>query len=324
LYVTGLALLALPFLAWRSAISMPGRSYRGTLPALTAAQTVLAAELERDVQHLAGEIGERSLRRYPQLVRAAEWIETELRAAGYTPRRQHFADGDKVYWNIEAELRGSQRPDEIVLVGAHYDSAAGSPGANDNGTGVAALLALARAMHDARPARTLRFVWFANEEAPHFREPTMGSLHSAYRSKQRSDDIVAMLSLETIGYFTNAPYSQHYPLVVEPFYPKTGNFIAFVGNSASRALVRRAVQSFRRSARFPSEGAALPASVQGVGWSDQWSFWQQGYPALMVTDTAPFRYPHYHTPRDTPDRVDYAQLARVTQGIRAVVTDFAR
>jgi hypothetical protein len=130
-----------------------------------------------------------------------------------------------------------------------------------------------------------------------------------------------MLSLETIGYFSDAPDSQRYPTLVAPFYPSTGDFIAFVGNSESRALVHRAVRAFRRHTRFPSEGAALPASVPGVGWSDQWSYWQQGYPAVMVTDTAPFRYPYYHSARDTADRIDYARMARVTLGLYDVVAE---
>jgi hypothetical protein len=322
--IAGCMLLALPWLAYRSTISMPGRSFAGALPALTPAQSVLAAELERDVRHLARDIGERNTRRYRSLVTAAEWIEGELTAAGYTPRRQHFSADDKTCWNIEVEVRGQRFPQQIVLVGAHYDSAPGSPGADDNGSGVAALLALARRMHDARPARTLRLVWFTNEEPPHFQEPTMGSLHAAYRSSQRSDDIVGMLSLETIGYYSDAPNSQHYPALVEPFYPAEGNFVAFVGNSASRALVRQVVGAFRGAARFPSQGGALPASIAGVAWSDQWSFWRLGYPALMVTDTAPFRYPYYHSARDTFDRVDYARLARVTAGVQAAVADLLR
>jgi hypothetical protein len=319
--IAAVATLAMPALALWSAIWMPGRSYRGALPALTAEQSALAAELAGDVRELAGHYGERSSRRYAMLVHAADWIDWQLRAAGYVPHQQTFRVDEDEYWNIQVDIPGTSLPNEIVVVGAHYDSATGSPGANDNGSGVAALLALARRFHHQRPARTLRLIWFANEEQPHFQEPTMGSLHAAYRSSQRSDDIVAMLSLETIGYFSDAPDSQRYPTLVAPFYPSTGNFIAFVGNPASRALVHRVVGAFRRHARFPSEGAALPASVPGVGWSDQWSYWQQGYPAVMVTDTAPFRYPYYHSARDTADRLDYARMARVTLGLRDVVAE---
>jgi hypothetical protein len=316
-----LAVLALPALALWSVIWMPGRSFRGPLPALTAQQTALAGELARGVRELSVHLGERSSRHYATLMRTADWIEGELRAAGYVPHQQTFRVDEDEFRNIQVEIPGATLPKEIVVVGAHYDSAPGSPGANDNGSGVAALLALARRFHDQHPARTLRLVWFANEEPPHFREPTMGSLHAAYRSSQRSDDIVAMLSLETIGYFSDAPDSQRYPTLVAPFYPSTGDFIAFVGNPESRALVHRVVRAFRRHARFPSEGAALPASIPGVGWSDQWSYWQQGYPAVMVTDTAPFRYPYYHSARDTADRIDYARMARVTSGLQAVVAE---
>lgn len=152
----------------------------------------------------------------------------------------------------------------------------------------------------------------------------MGSLVYAGRCKRLGDPIVAMLSLETIGCFLQAPGSQQYPLpVLDMIYPDAGNFIAFVGDFASRALIRRALGSFRRHAQFPSEGAALPASVPGVGWSDHWAFWQHGYPAFMITDTAPFRYPHYHTVRDTPDQLDYDSMARVVSGVEKVISELA-
>src|SRR5204863_8490539 len=111
--------------------------------------------------------------------------------------------------------------------------------------------------------------------------------------------------------------------VLGAFYPRVGNFSGFVGNIGSRRLVRRALSTFRRGGRLPSEGAAVPAFVPGVAWSDHWSFWQQGYPAIMVTDTAPFRYAHYHTPQDTVEKVDFDSLARVTQGLVPVVWAFA-
>ncbi len=132
-----------------------------------------------------------------------------------------------------------------------------------------------------------------------------------------------MLSLETMGYYRDDPDTQKYPPPMSLFYPSRGNFIGFVGDVGSRGLVRRLVGSFRRRAAFPSEGAALPAFVPGVGWSDQWSFWQEGYPGVMVTDTAPFRYPYYHTQADTPDKLDYERLARVTVALAEVVREIA-
>jgi Zn-dependent M28 family amino/carboxypeptidase len=241
--------------------------------------------------------------------------------------------------NLEVEIRGTTKPDEIVIIGAHYDNVDDCPAANDNGSGVAATLALARRFapnlsHPGEtpgpplfvpPARTLRFVLFVNEEPPNFQTEDMGSLVYARACRERGDNIVAMLSLETIGCYSNEPGSQTYPIKpIGWLYPNTGNFIAFVGDYRSRRLVRQAIGTFRQSTQFPSEGAALPGWIAGVGWSDHWAFWQAGYPAVMVTDTAPFRYPHYHKTSDTPEKLDYQQMARVTKGIEAVMRDLVR
>ena len=192
-------------------------------------------------------------------------------------------------YNLEVEIIGSEKPDEIVVIGAHYDSLEGTTGANDNGSGVAALLAIARAFGDKQPVRTLRFVAFTNEEPPFFQSDDMGSLVYARRCSERNENIVAMLSLETIGYYTDEERSQDYPSGLMDFvFPTTGNFISFVGNIKSRKLLGDVAGSFRQYAKFPSVAAFLPEDIVGVGWSDQWSFWQYGYPAIMVTDTAPF------------------------------------
>ena len=184
---------------------------------------------------------------------------------------------------------------------------------------MAALLALARRFAKCKPDRTLRFVAFVNEEPPYFQTAKMGSGVYARRCGQRREKIVAMLSLETIGYYSDARGSQKYPPPLGLLYPSTGNFIAFVGNVKSRDLVRRMVGTFRQHEKFPSEGAALPAATPGVGFSDQWSFWQEGYPAAMVTDTAMFRYPYYHEAEDTIDKVDFDRTARVVRGLEKVI-----
>lgn len=313
------ALVAVPMVGWERMVGMPGASFAGALPPLTAAEASLAEALRRDVEHIAVDLGERNLHRHEALEATADWIEAELRAAAHGPERQTFEVDGLPCHNLELELRGTEFPDELIIVGAHYDSAHGTPGANDNGSGVASLLALARDLRDLHPKRTLRLVWFTNEEPPHFQGPNMGSVRYAHRASKRGEHIIAMLSLETMGYYSDQPDSQHYPGPLAAAYPDTGNFIAFVGDTASRALVHRVLQAFRRQTRFPSEGAALPDHLPGIGWSDHWSFWQQGYPALMVSDTAPFRYPHYHQPEDTPDKLDYDRLARVVAGLRLVV-----
>ena len=305
--------------AYTTMVKMPGRSYTGPLPALTDEQLALRDELVRDVDMLASQIGERNVWTYSNLTAAADFIEASLAKAGCTPRRQNFTAADKTCCNIEVEIKGITLPDEIVVIGAHYDTVPGSPGANDNGSGVAAALALARRFADQRPARTLRFVFFANEEPPFFQTGEMGSLVYAKSCKEKDENIVAMLSLETIGYYSDKPNSQSYPFPFSLFYPSTGNFLGFVSDLASRDLLHRAIASFRANCKFPSEGGAIPQFIPGIAWSDQWSFWEVGYPAIMLTDTAPFRYPHYHSQDDTAEMIDYESLARVVSGVSTII-----
>jgi Zn-dependent M28 family amino/carboxypeptidase len=308
---------------WWSMIRMPGESYRGALPPLTGEQRALGGELRQHVEALAGRIGERNLLQYGNLVAAGALIERSLADIGYEVDRQEYDVEGRTCVNIAAEIPGADRPDEIVVVGGHYDSVVYCPGANDNATGVAATLALARALKGSRLSRTLRFLCFVNEEPPFFQTANMGSRVYAKGCRQRGENITAMICLETIGYYSDRKGSQHYPPPLGLLYPSTGDFIAFVGNYGSRRLVRQVVESFRRQAEFPSEGGAVPGFIPGIGWSDHWAFWQEGYPALIVTDTASVRYPHYHQATDTPDKIDFDRTARVVSGLEAVVTERA-
>ena len=298
---------------------MPGSSWTGPLPPLTDRQQLIHDTLKRHVAALAGRIGERNVWRPEAMVAAAGYIQKSLEDAGYTVDVQHFTSHDLIMSNIEAVLPGHGAADEIIVVGAHYDSVADSPGADDNASGVAAMLELARLLADSTLPRTVRFVAFANEEAPFFYGDEMGSNLYAARAQAQGERIVAMLSLETLGYYTDEPGTQQYPFPFSWFYPDSGNFVGFVGNFSSRPLVRKVVGAFRASTAFPSEGVAAPSGMEGIHWSDHWSFWQAGYPAIMVTDTAPFRYPHYHDAGDTPQQLDYTGLARVTDGLAEVV-----
>jgi hypothetical protein len=302
-------------------VEMPGETYRGALPALTLEQKQVRDRLKADLTKLAVDIGERNSRHPVEYAAATSFMQDRLTEAGFQVRRQTYEVKGRECVNLEAELKGNGRAAEIIVIGAHYDSAVDTPGANDNGSGAVALLALADLLKTLKPDRTLRFVAFANEEPPYFQTDAMGSLVYAKVCRQRGDKIVAMLSLETMGYYDDTPKSQKYPPPFNRFYPDTGNFIAFVGDTRSAPLVKRTVGLFRKHAQFPSEGGAAPAAIEGIGWSDHWSFWQCGYQALMVTDTAPFRYPHYHQPTDTVDKVDFDRLARVVVGLRDVTLD---
>ena len=307
----------------RNLTSFPGQSYKGTLSAETPEEAFICSELQHHVEILAVEIGERNFEHYDKLNDAADYIEQTFLKTGLSVKRQEYSIKDKIYYNIEAEKKGLHQPDKIIIVGAHYDSVQGSPGANDNGSGIAGVLSLARAFSTKCPSRTIRFVAFANEEPPFFCTKKMGSYVYAKRCKERKENIIAMLSLETIGYYSDEEKSQHYFPLLGFFYPSKGNFLAFVSNLSSRKLLREVIASFRRHKQFPSEGGAFPGFFPGIFWSDHWAFWKMGYPAIMVTDTAFLRYSYYHTAQDTPDKINFESMSRVVSGLEKVIGDLA-
>ena len=318
----GVILLVVGFFFFRM-VSMPGKTYSGSLPELEGEEEETARNLQRHVGKLAHEIGERNYIAYAGLLAAAEYLEKTLGELGYKVRSQTFDIPSGVVRNLEVELPGKAQPEEIVVIGGHYDSVVGCPGADDNATGSAAVIELARIFAQKRLQKTIRFVLFVNEEDPHFQTPTMGSLVYANELHERGDNVVAMFSLESIGYFSGQADSQNYPFPLSFFYPDQGNFIGFVGNLRSRGLVRQSVDVFRNNCVFPSEGVAALEIIPGIGWSDHWAFWKFGYKALMVTDTAPFRNPHYHLETDTIETIDYASMARIVSGLEAVISHLA-
>jgi hypothetical protein len=290
------------------------------VPALSAKEQRLSEDLRGDVEWLAGDIGERHLEREWQLASAADGLFERLTSYGYTVERHGVVAGDAVAQNLEVVIRGgAKRGGQQVVVGAHYDTHPGSPGADDNASGVAALLALGRAFKDLRPDRTLRLVFFCNEEQPHFQTLSMGSLVYAKDLVAQHAEVVGMISLESIGYYSDAPGSQRYPAELASRTPEVGNFVAVIANDASRSLLDRVAGAMKDATTVPVVADALPVTIEGVGASDHWSFWQVGYPAVMITATAPFRNPHYHRATDQPHTLDYARFARVVGGIEAAV-----
>ncbi len=286
---------------------------------------IARADLERNLNTLAVQIGERHVGKPDALEQAAIWIESTIGSSnlGYVIEHQIYSVNGVEVRNLVAELPGTTRRDEIVVVGAHYDSVPDCPGANDNGTGVVALLSLAKAFAGDPQERTIRFVAFVNEEPPYFHTEEMGSLVYARRCKARRENIVSMLALETMGYFSEEAGSQKVPEGLEGAFPDQGDFLVFVGNQESRFLADSAKTAFRLGSGLPAIGGGFPESVPGVAWSDHWSFWQAGYPGVMVTDTAPYRYPHYHKPTDTPDKIDFEKLTKAVEGIESVIRVWA-
>jgi Zn-dependent M28 family amino/carboxypeptidase len=303
---------------------MPLKSYSGPLPPLSSAQLELQSRLSAEVKYLSETIGERNVWRTGSLQVAIDHLRGNFQQAGYSvTERTYRVEGQEVS-NLEVSITGSESTGETLVVGAHYDTVAGTVGADDNATGVAAVLELARQLRESKPRKTIRFVIFINEEPPFFQTSRMGSMVYAQQLRRENVRVSAMISLEMLGFYSDAPGSQKYPALLGLFYPSRGNFLGFVGNLESRDLVRRAVRAFRESTSFPSEGIAAPAEWPGIGWSDQWSFWQEHYPAIMITDTALFRYPYYHTPLDTADRLDFGRMARVVEGVEKVVESLSR
>lgn len=266
---------------------------------------------------LAINIGPRNIYHHDALCRAAEFIEESFGASGYTAERQAFAAKGKTFANIIAERRGTSIPDEIFLIGAHYDSHKDAPGANDNGSAVAALLDLARAASEWQPERTLRFVAFTNEEKPFTRSAEMGSRVYARACRERGDNIVGVLCLDTIGCCSDEIGSQWLSLRGH-LLPRRGDFLALIGDRNSRGLLGRISSAFQTGATVKTRALTLPRFLPGARSSDHWSFWQEGFKAVLATDTAPLRYRHYHKRSDTPDKINFGFLERVVGGLEAV------
>lgn len=305
-------------------LEMPGESYSGAPPPLSVTEVVLRDRLRDHVHYLGREIGERNRSHYEGLEKSRRYIEERFRESGYAVRSRSFEIQGKTFHNVEATSGDVPDSSPCIVVGAHYDSVTGSPGANDNASGVASLLELARVLRREALELPVRYVAFVNEEPPYFNtREGMGSVEYVRSFGDSARSIRAMLSIETVGMYRDEPGSQKYPPAVGALYPDRGNFIGFVADLTGRDLVHRAIGRFRAGATLPSEGAVFPASVPGITWSDHRSFSEAGIPAAMVTDTAPFRDPHYHLSTDTPERLDYDRMARLVAGLAAVVPGLA-
>lgn len=291
---------------------------------MAGTEETLAHRLREHVGRLAGDIGERNVFVPEALQRAALYIDDAWSEMGYAVERLEYDVYEIRCANLVAERRGADRHSEILLLGAHYDSVVGSPGANDNASGVAALLEISRLFQAVEPALTIRFVAFVNEEPPFFRTAQQGSAVYAKAARRRGDDIRLMASLETIGCYCSEPGSQSYPPLFGRFYPDRGNFIGIVSDFWSRGAMRRLVDAFRAHSDFPLQSASTFRFIPGVSWSDHRSFWRAGYRAVMITDTALYRYRHYHARSDTPDKLAYPGLARVTLGLFKAFAVLAR
>jgi Zn-dependent M28 family amino/carboxypeptidase len=277
--------------------------------------------LERHVRMLAGTLAPRSHEHPDNLEQAANYILGAFRSTGArTDVQQYLVDG-RNYSNLIARFGPDTGP--LLVIGTHYDSCGDTPGADDNASGVAGLLELARALAADPPPRPVELVAFTLEEPPFFRTDHMGSVQHARRLHEQGREVRLMLSREMIGFFRDTKGSQRYPLgALKLLYPDQGNFIALVGAYRDFGLMRRVKGLFKGASDLPATSINAPAVVQGVDFSDHASYWRFDMPAIMVTDSAFLRNPNYHEPGDTPDTLDYARMAQVVRGVYAVALEF--
>ena len=267
-------------------------------------------KLQNDVEMLSQTLPPR-LPDEASLEPTVKWIESQLQAYGM-PQRQTYTADEQSFHNLILQFGPDTK--EVIVVGAHYDSADGLSGADDNASGVAGLIELARLLSHTKLSSRVELVAYTLEEPPHFRSNKMGSYIHAKSLKESGKDVSLMMSLEMIGYFSDEPNSQHYPVPFLDFiYPSKGNYVAIVANLSNLSTVRKVKASFRQASTLPVYSINAPALIPGIDYSDHRNYWRMGYPAVMITDTAFARNTAYHTPQDTADRLNYQKMAQVVE-----------
>jgi len=283
-------------------------------------------EMRRWIEYLALEIGPRPYSSPKLLRKVADRLSVSFKSLGYNVDEQLYYYRGEIYYNICASPKTEKIEQEsvpLLVVGAHYDTVSHSPGADDNASGIAGIMELARLI-SKDPPPGVRLVAFALEEPPVFRTRYMGSFVYARRLKNSKASVRGMICLDMIGYFSDRPQSQSFPLFfMDRFYPNTGNFISLVGNTKSTKWTKEVKQAFSRGTDLPVQSLNAPAIAVGIDFSDHRSFNRFGYPALLVTDTAFYRNRNYHRPSDMPKTLDYQRAAKVVDGLAHAVRTLA-
>ena len=301
----------------------PGVPLEGSLPALAEDELGMQSRLSETCTTLARDIGPRGGHKGAAPDKSEDYLEAQLRWTGLTVEDRTIDINGTLVHNYSVQIDGGRAAGEVVLVGAHYDTVNQSPGADGDASGCAVVIELAHALRGLPFDRTIRFVLFGHGAEPFAGTTDAGSYRYARSCRESHEKIVAMLALDGLGCFKDAPGSQSVPFPFNFFYPDTGNFVAFVGNLDSRDLVQRTVEVFRAAEPFPAYGASVPSFLPGASDSDQNGFWSMDFPAVLVTDTGSLRSLEYEHMSDTFDRLDYARMARVTNGLAKTITALA-
>lgn len=265
------------------------------------------------------------------LNQTAEYIRDEWMKQGYEVKEQKYQVKNKYHQDVEVKnlmVTYNDQSDvsqKTIVVGAHYDVWSNLPGADDNASGVAGLIELTRLVKEQNPKLDSRieFVAFTLEEPPFFDTDKMGSFVHAKSLKEQNRKVSLMLSLEMIGFFSEEPNSQNYPIpLLNKMYSDKGNFIALVGEFGEWFISRKVKTYFQQMTDLPAYSINTTKYMEGIDWSDHLSYWKQGYPALMVTDTSFLRNKNYHQPTDTADLLDYKKNAQVVLGVYGIIINF--
>lgn len=288
---------------------------------VTMDANVSPVQLRSDVEYLVKSFVPRDASYPDNLRKMAEYLEQRFAAAGARVSLQNYEIAGRSYYNVIAHYGPEHGP--RLVVGAHYDTCCKLPGADDNTSGVAGLLALAPLLAKAELKQRVDLVAFTLEEPPFFRTEGMGSARHAAMLVDEKAEVSLMIALEMIGYFTDAPNTQDYPLpLLKLLYPSVGNFLAVVGKTGEGGVVKKTKSKLRASTRLPIYSINAPAFVPAVDFSDHLNYWQRGFPAVMLTDTAFYRNKNYHTVDDTPEKLDYARMAEVVRGVYHLITTY--
>jgi hypothetical protein len=285
--------------------------------------TKIQEDLESDLAFIQGLGARNSMneKNYVQLRKCEAWIEQRWESQGYAVKKHTFSFDGKEYSNLEIEIRGRVAPSEIIIISAQYDTLPDSPGANNNGSGMAILFQLSNLLRNYASDRTIRLIEFVNEEDPFFGTEKMGSYQYAKRCRQQGENIRVMLSLDALGIYRDEPGSQRLPFPFSLFYPDRGNFLAFIGNLRSRKYMIEATRGFKKGSSFPIETGVVPEWIKAADWSDHRSFWQFGYPGIMVTDTGGFRSSYHTTKEDTMEKLSFEAMSRIVIGMYTCAVD---
>jgi hypothetical protein len=292
------------------------------LPPLTADEREMVERLRATVRHLASEIGERNIAQSWNLASATDDLAITLEKLGYEVKRQGIVAGDAVVQNLDVHVDGGEHGGEVLVVGAHFDTFQGSPGADGDASGVAAVMELARSFHGSKSNRALHFAFFVNGEPPYFQTDQMGSFVYAKGLKAQGLAVRGMLNLDGLGVYADAPPARAYPSEILPPYPSNSNFVALVGNEGSRALLEQ-VSTSMHGGPIPVVGNVLAEDLPFAAGSDHWAFWKLGMPALLVTDAAAYRYKEHRQKADLPDKLDFERMARVVSALKKAITELA-